>query len=72
MADFTDDELDLLSRAFYAALDRLNGSGRDLEEAKSVLMSGIMDAARAGEREEGTLVQSALRAFKRFEQESLV
>ena len=72
MADFTDSELDLLSRAFYAALDQLNSSGRDLEEAKSVLMSGIMDAARAGERDEGTLVQSALHAFERFEQESLV
>ena len=72
MADFTDSELDLLSRAFYAALDRLNGSARDPEEAKSVLMTGIMDAAKAGERDEGRLVQSALRALDLFEQGSLV
>jgi hypothetical protein len=72
MADFTDSELDLLSRAFYAALDRLDGRARDPEEAKSVLVNGIMDAATAGERDEGKLVQSALHAFDRFEQGSLV
>jgi hypothetical protein len=72
MADFTDSELDLLSRAFYAALDRLNGSTHDPEDAKSVLMTGIMDAARAGERDEVRLVQSALRALDRFEQQSPV
>jgi hypothetical protein len=72
MTDFTDGELDLLSRAFYAALDRLDEDARDPEETKSVLMTGIMGAAKAGERDEGRLVQSALQAFERFEQESLV
>jgi hypothetical protein len=72
VADFTDGELDLLSRAFYAALDRLDDDARDPEETKSVLMTGIMDAARAGERDESRLVQSALHALDRFEQASLV
>ena len=72
MADFTDGELDLLSRAFYQALDQVDGGSHDPEEAKSVLMTGIMGAARSGERVEGRLVQSGLRALGLFEQGSLV
>jgi hypothetical protein len=69
--DFTDNELNLLARAFHQALVRLNGSSHGPEEFKAVLLTGILNAADDGERDEDKLVQSAFRALEEFERDSL-
>jgi hypothetical protein len=56
-------ELDLLSRAFYRALDRVGPHARDVEHAKTILMTGILHAARNGERDEDKLTKAALSAM---------
>jgi hypothetical protein len=68
MKMFKPSELDVLSRAFYRALDQVNPETRDAEVAKTVLMTCILDAARAGEMDEDTLVQSALSGMIDHEQ----
>jgi hypothetical protein len=44
-------DLDILSQAFYGALDSLERTAGDPEEIKAILMTGILDAARSGERD---------------------
>jgi hypothetical protein len=44
-------DLDILSQAFYGALDSLTWSAGDPEEIKAALMTGILDAAQSGERD---------------------
>ena len=61
-------DLDVLSRAFYGAIESLSMGERDAEAIKAVLMTGILDAARLGEREEETLREAALEAVKLYEE----
>ena len=60
-------ELDILSRAFHGAIDSLSMQDRDAEATKAVIMTGILDAARTGERDEEKLKESALEAVKLYE-----
>ena len=59
-----------MSRAFYRALERLNGHSHDTEQTKAVLMTGILHAMTNGERDEEKLVELAFSAVN-FEQASL-
>jgi hypothetical protein len=53
--------LDVLARAYDRALDALPlDITRDSETARAVLLQGILDAARAGERDERALATAAL------------
>ena len=61
-------DLDILSHAFYGALDAMPEDGRDPEEVKAVLMTGILDAARQGERDEEKLRSSGLAALQNYEE----
>jgi hypothetical protein len=61
--EFGPTELDILSRAFYRALDHVGPRVHDKEEAKAILMAGILGAARRGERNEDKLVRAALAAI---------
>jgi hypothetical protein len=67
MPSFGPGDLDILSRAFYRAIDSLPSDGRDPEESKAILMTGILDAARQGERDEEKLTASALAAIETYE-----
>jgi hypothetical protein len=71
MQAFRPAELDVLSRAFYRALDRVRPCARDVEEAKTVLMTSILAAAKTGELDEDELVRSALAAMHAHESGAL-
>jgi hypothetical protein len=60
-------DLDILSHAFYGALAAIPQDGRDPEEVKAIVMTGILDAARRGERDEEKLMASALAAVRSYE-----
>jgi len=60
-------ELDILSRAFHRAIDAVPSKGRDREQTKAILLTGILDTAREGERDEDVLCASALAAIERYE-----
>jgi hypothetical protein len=64
-------DLDVLSQAYHAALDALPLDGRDPEEAKAILMTGILDAARNGERDEKALMAAGLAAIESYEGDGL-
>ena len=66
MKTFGPAELDALSRAFYRALDRAGSWITDIEQAKSVMMKGILKAANRGEFDEDKLVQSAISAIMAY------
>jgi hypothetical protein len=55
-----------LSRTFYRALDRAGSWATDIEQAKSILMRGILKAASRGEFDEDKLVQSAISAVMAY------
>jgi hypothetical protein len=61
-------DLDVLSRAFYRALDCVGPHARDVERAKPTLMTGILHAARSGERDEDKLMKAALSAIVSHEE----
>jgi hypothetical protein len=63
--DFSSTDLDILSRAYYRALDRIKGSARNMEVMKSVLLDAIVAAARGGQRDERLLEARALAAVWR-------
>jgi hypothetical protein len=63
--DFSSTDLDILSRAYYRALDRIKGSARNMEVMKSVLLGAIVAAARGGQRDERLLEVRALAAVWR-------
>jgi hypothetical protein len=60
-------ELDILSRAFHGAIETLSMRDRDAEATKAVIMTGILDAARMGERDAEKLKELALEAVKLYE-----
>jgi hypothetical protein len=60
-------DLDILSRAFYAVLDSIPDDGRDPEDVKAIVMAGILDAARQGERDEKKLMVCGLAALEKYE-----
>jgi hypothetical protein len=60
-------DLDILSHAFYGALESVVPDERDPEEVKAIVMTGILDAARRGERDEDRLMASGLAALARYE-----
>jgi hypothetical protein len=62
-------DLDVLARAFYGALNDLPPQSRDPEQIKAILMTGILDAARGGERDEMRLRRCALAAVRLFDQD---
>ena len=64
-------DLDILSRAFESAMSCVPDSERDLEATKAALMTGILNAAKAGERDEDKLVASALAAIKLYDDGSM-
>ena len=57
-------DLDILARAFEAALDCLPTGQRDIEATKTAVMRGIVRAARQGERVVAKLTQSSLLSFQ--------
>jgi hypothetical protein len=63
MPSFPPEDLDIFSRAFERALKAAPTSDHDPEETKAILMTGIMDAARRGVRDEDILTDSALSAL---------
>lgn len=63
MQEFSPDDLDVLSRAYYGVLDRLGPTRIDIEFAKSVLLRSIVSAARKGERDEHRLAHRGLAAL---------
>jgi hypothetical protein len=71
MPAYEPEELDVLSRAFYRAVEALPKDGRDAEEAKAILMTGILDAASRGVRDENRLCHSALAAVADYEGKEL-
>jgi hypothetical protein len=64
-------DLDILSRAFEGALSCLPESERGLESTKAALMAGILEAAKAGERDEDELIASALAAMSPLDEGSM-
>jgi hypothetical protein len=60
-------DLDILSQAFYGALDAAPADGHDPEEVKAIVMTGILDAARRGERDEEKLMALGLAALEKYE-----
>jgi hypothetical protein len=65
--DFSDDDLDILSRAYYRALGRAKGKMRNIEAMKTVLLETIVSAARGGERDERLLEACGLAALRQHE-----
>ena len=60
--------LDILARAYDRALEALPPyDAHDPETARSMLLSGILDAAKAGVRDEKALIVAALNRFARFD-----
>ena len=60
-------DLDILSQAFYGALDSRARSADDPEEIKAILMTGILDAARSGERDPERLQAAGENALLLYE-----
>lgn len=67
MPSYGPGELDILSRAFHRAVDAVPLEGRDPEQTKAILLTGILETARQGERDEDVLCASALAAIERYE-----
>lgn len=65
MYDRTD--LDTMSRAFHAAIESVGSTNLDLEAAKAAAMTGILDAARRGERNAERLKVFAVESIRRCE-----
>ena len=65
-------DLDILSHAFYAVLDSIPEDGRDPEEVKAIVMTGILDAARRVERDEKKLMASGFAALEKYENNDMV
>ena len=64
--------LDILARAYDHALELLPlDFDTDLETARAVLLQGILDAARVGERDEKALVDAGLNRIARFDASGL-
>jgi hypothetical protein len=57
-------DLDIMSRAFHAAIDSIAAENRDMEAAKAAAMNGILDAARRGERNAERLTISAIESIR--------
>jgi hypothetical protein len=61
------DELDILARAFESALEEATKTPvEDTEEIKAILMTGILDAAKQGMRDEAAMTAAALDALGLF------
>lgn len=63
MPSFESSDLDIFARAFDRAVRAASKNDRDHEETKAILLTGIMDAARRGVRDEDILTDSALSAL---------
>jgi len=66
--NFRPSELDVLSRAFYRTLERLNPCQRDIEDTKTILMTAILESAKRGDFDEEQLVYSGLTAMTAYEE----
>jgi hypothetical protein len=64
-------ELDLFARAFDRAIQAAPPADRDPEQTKAILMTGIMDAARRGVRNEDVLTDAALSALVLYEDDAM-
>ena len=60
-------DLDILARAFYGALDAMPADGHAPEELKAIVMTGILDAIRLGERDEKNLRAAGLAALAKYQ-----
>ena len=61
-------DLDVLARAWDSALDHIpTDDEHDREEIKAIVLTGILDAARSGIRDEDELTESGLTALARYE-----
>jgi hypothetical protein len=61
-------DLDVLARAWDNALDHIpTDHEHDREEIKAIVLTGILDAARSGIRDEDELTESGLTALARYE-----
>jgi hypothetical protein len=69
--EFEPEEFDLLARAFDRALRAAPANGYDPEEKKAILMTGIMDAARRGVRDENQLADAALAALALYDSDEM-
>jgi len=64
-------DLDIMSRAFHAALATVAPEHDNMEAAKAAAMNGIIDAARKGERSAVRLMISAIESIRRCEQHGI-
>ncbi len=61
-------DLDVLASAWDQALDNIpTDDEHDREEIKAIVLTGILDAARSGVRDEDELLESGLTALARHE-----
>ena len=56
-------DLDILARAWDRALEAIPRNEHDTEEIKAIVLTGILDAAKTGLRNEGELAESGLNAL---------
>ena len=71
MSEFEPKELDVLAQAFERALSAAPANGYDPEEKKAILMTGIIDAARRGVRDETILADAALEALALYDAQEM-
>ena len=71
MPSYGPGDLDVLGRAFERALELLAMGERDQEATKTILMTGIVDAASKGERDEQKLAASGLSAIGLYDDDSM-
>jgi hypothetical protein len=71
LPEFEAQELDVFARAFDRALQAAPVNGYDPEEKKAILMTGIMDAARRGVRDETILAEAALAALALYDSDEM-
>lgn len=67
LPEYQSKELDVFARAFERAQQAAPADGYDAEEKKAILMTGIMDAARRGVRDETILADAALAALALYD-----
>jgi hypothetical protein len=71
MSSYQPQELDIFARAFDRALHAASPPPSQHEEAKAILMTGILDAAERGVRDEIILTDAALAALALYDDRGL-
>jgi hypothetical protein len=69
--DLAPEDLDVMSRAFHAALEVASLEDCNRETAKAAAMNSILAAVRSGERNAERLKAGALEAIRRCEERGI-